>query len=121
MKILFIGLRIDGKGWVEGDLCRFAGRHYIIPENQQFRDIEDPDFDSSFIEVTPKSVGQYTGMVDKNGKKIFGGSKILYDGIEGVVFFENGSFWLRFEYTRSVHLLGELEREIEIIGNIHEQ
>lgn len=65
-EILFRGLRADGKGWVEGDKCTFAGRHYIIPENQQFRDIEDPDLESSFVEVMPETVCLSTGVNDGN-------------------------------------------------------
>ena len=126
MKILFRGLRADGKGWVVGDLCRFAGRHYIIPENQQFRDIEDPDFDSSFIEVTPKSVGQYTGMDDKNGRKVFVGDQLKNHKSEiGTVVWYNAGFYLEcIRRNNSVFYIpldpGFMKNK-EIIRNVHEQ
>lgn len=70
--------------------------------------------------VIPETVGQFTGLQDKNEVDIYEGDKILYDGITGIIHFNNGSYYVNFEYTRSAHLLGELERDIEVIGNIHD-
>ena len=60
-EILFKGKNYDGE-WIEGFFVH-QGRCYEI----YHKDYEE--FPSRFIE--PKTVGQYTGLTDKNGKKIF--------------------------------------------------
>ena len=58
--------RVDNKEWVYGYYCRFgwSGQEidYIIPH---YASACTP------LEVIPETVGEYTGLTDKNGKKIF--------------------------------------------------
>ena len=65
-EILFRGKRSDNGEWVEGSLFVFPNtkRTKILVWNQA-----DLDFDA--IEVSPETVGQFTGLTDKNGTKIF--------------------------------------------------
>lgn len=75
------------------------------------------------IVVKPKSIGQFTGLLDKKGNKIFEGDRVkLGDSVIFIVEFINGSFRFRFNDsgTYILHLDIPKTEEIEIIGNIHE-
>lgn len=127
-KISFKGKRVDNNEWEYGYLCRygFAGKekYYIIPYYAS---------DLYGIEVDPETVGQFTGLTDKNGEKIFEGDVIqqtnLYDNLEmtGVVVFSKSSqFVIHHTYTKNENIFKAgikkhfaIRSNCRIIGNIH--
>ena len=74
-EIVFRGKDINNKGWVYGALVQqqddpLREKTLII----SYSNYQYGDFSEAVIhEVDPETVGQYTGFVDKNGKKIFEG------------------------------------------------
>lgn len=111
--ILFRGKRTDGKGWVYGDLNQNPVHHdCCILENGVINN-----------SVIRKTVGQFTGLKDKNGRKIFEGDKLKTpENSFCNVVWEDAGFALFSEGSEAVDWEHSTYFEkCEVIGNIHEE
>lgn len=102
-EIVFRGKRVDNGEWVEG-LLTFKNEIRVFTTHKWYDDGEEGDYDTTEdLRVIPETVGQYTGLTDKNGKKIFEGDIVMYSDEEcyypgeytefmGVIVFEKGAF-----------------------------
>lgn len=113
-EILFRAQRTMNNEWVEGYYSEYSyelGRGNFIC---------DSDFDYT---VYPETVGQFTGLTDKNGKRVFEGDIISFGLRVCVVIYDAENARYMF-YENGRHKLDGFNVETmklkEIIGNIHD-
>ena len=137
-EILFRGKRTDNGKWVEGELLHdMQNRPYLYWKTPK----ELPIVFSDHAIVTPATLGQYIGLTDKNGKKIFEGDIIKFHKFRyepdwvGVVGYDYCSYIVTgrmpLAYEKRINeepfycpfevALSSIDKAtIKVIGNIHD-
>jgi len=113
-EILFRGKLHDGS-WSYGNLdVKQTGVCIITPDSSLL---------GSYGQVNPATVGQYTGLTDKTGKKIFEGDVVQMrtSGLSGrgVIVFKDGSFGIDDKKRKRFYYMYH-DAVYRIDGNIHD-
>lgn len=127
-EIKFRGKRLDNGEWLYGSLLQGEAQSVIATIKDNSINVHD------CFEVVPETVGQFTGLLDRNGKEIYEGDIITVKGgyprvvlwdkmmwaLMPTEYYHDEVFWVMNLQHPGVDWWEEFADEFEIIGNIYD-
>lgn len=118
-QMLSRGKSADSEEWFEGYFC---GVNCDTPFSKAKKASYIIMIDAFWVEVDPATVGRFTGLTDKNKKRIYSGDIVkayLHNETEFTekIEFRNGCFW--FGNWNIIEFMDKF-RNYEVIGNIYD-
>lgn len=130
-EVMFRGRMSDSEKWVFGYYCSFnGGADIFVPFTEEEKKANEGHIFSAvgglWYSVRSETVGQFTGLTDKNGKKVFEGDIFATRCNKGVIAFDDdmGTFGFQIWWKGFPDDFATLKEfgkpNFEIIGNIYD-